>query len=230
MSIETRLNPLRKDVFMDFHLIRNKLNYKIFILCCFTLLTMNAHSTPNPITIDNISANGSGCPDGTYTITIAPDQQTFSVLFDRATVFSNNSDKLDSKVCELTITANVPAGWGINKHTLDYRGFSQVDPGSKAFHRNIYYLLNSRKKWVHYGSKLKKFDSDFNDNYIFTNIFNIHQPLEHLCKARKEIIKIQMQITARSNSKSISSAQLAVDSIDGIIEGTRVRSSCNKKI
>ncbi len=185
------------------------------------LLSQALFASASPITVQSIVANGDGCPDGTASITLSPDQRSFSVLFDQALVQTSNSLEIENKTCELTIVSNVPAGWKFNMHATDYRGFSQVDPGSITFQRTSYYRLTSKDKWALFKRSKKEFSSDFNDNYIVSHGFKLEQPQKQRCTDHLETIKIQVQLVARSKPHRTTSAQLALDSVDGTVEGIK---------
>ncbi len=176
---------------------------------------------PSPVSIQNVSVSGSGCPEGSAAIIISPDQTAFSVLLDQSIAQSDTQTPLTQKVCELTIVSKVPAGWKFNLHTTDFRGFSQVDPGSETFQRTSYYSLSQSQKWSLIRQSKKTFTPNFNDNYFIEHLLKTEQPRRVRCVDHLETIKVQVQLVARSNKKRTTSAQIALDSVDGIVEGTK---------
>lgn len=67
-----------------------------------------------------------GCPAGSYSVVIAPDGATLSVLFDQFTLQTNASttNAKQRKVCRFSAPLRLPAGQSIGVYKVDYRGFS----------------------------------------------------------------------------------------------------------
>ena len=174
-----------------------------------------------PITIQSITAAGSACPEGTVSITIAPDNRSFSVLFDQALVQSSQDNPIENKLCELTIQSRVSAGWKFNLYSNDFRGFSQVDKSSVTFQRTSYYRLNLKNKWQLLKQSKKQFTTPFNDNYLINHKLKLEQPKVVRNEDHVETIKVQLQLVSRSSKQKQTSAQLALDSFDGMVEGSK---------
>lgn len=185
------------------------------------ILTPAALADNSPITIHSISANGSACPEGSAAITLAPDHRSFSVLFDQAVAQSSSDNPSDDKICELTIVSKVPAGWKINLHTNDFRGFSQVDKGSQALQRTSYYQLTPRRTWTLLKRGKKAFKPGFNDNYTLTQKLPVAQWKKQVCQDHLETITVQIQLASWSRTHKSTMAQLALDSFDGSVEGVK---------
>ena len=75
-----------------------------------------------------ISYNGNGCPAGTASISLSPDNLTFSILFDKflAEVTSSSLRPMDRKTCQVAIPITVPENMRVGITSVDYRGFSDV--------------------------------------------------------------------------------------------------------
>lgn len=96
----------------------------------------------DPITIKDISYNGSGCPIGTVAENVAPDKQAFTLTF--AEYIAESAPYLSlsdaRKNCQLTINLNVPQGWQFSIASFDYRGFAYLEEGMKADYSTSYYF------------------------------------------------------------------------------------------
>ena len=75
-------------------------------------------------TVEIVGANygGSGCPRGSASVTVSPDGQELSILFDKFIALGNNSRE-SRKSCNLTIPIKVPQGYQISLYDADYRGY-----------------------------------------------------------------------------------------------------------
>ncbi|MEY4615939.1 MAG: hypothetical protein RJB66_899 [Pseudomonadota bacterium] len=201
-----------------------KKTFSLLVFGVLSILSSLAHSAPAEVTIQSISTSGEGCPEGQTAVTIAPDQKSFSVLFDQLLTESNQQTPLSQKECYLTITSKVPAGWRYVFHADDYRGFAQSEKGSQSTLRLFYHWLNPKNRWVLIGKKQKQFNTNFNDNFTIHKDAKILQPQRHRCEEHLETVHIQIQMRSRSQTKMVTSSQMAIDSFDGRIEG--LKQSC----
>ena len=86
-----------------------------------------------------------GCPAGSYTIVLAPDGTTLSVLFDRFTLQTTAASSLakQRKVCRFSAPLSLPAGKSIGVYKVDYRGFSRLAARQDA-ELDVQYFLGPR--------------------------------------------------------------------------------------
>ena len=95
-------------------------------------------------TIDGsgVIANGSGCPQGTVQSLVSPDQTALTIAFSQYTAAAgpsfNGADR--RKACTTTVPIRIPAGytWGIT--TVTYRGYADLQEGTKAYQGAKYYF------------------------------------------------------------------------------------------
>ena len=75
-----------------------------------------------------------GCPAGSYTVVLAPDGATLSVLFDQFTLRTTaaTANAKQRKVCRFSAPLSLPAGRSIGVYKVDYRGFSRLAVGQDA--------------------------------------------------------------------------------------------------
>jgi hypothetical protein len=88
---------------------------------------------------------GTGCPAGTASAVLSPDQKTLSVLFDQyqAEAGGVSGRTLDRKSCNLAIPVHVPQGFSISIFQIDYRGFAAVPYGGLARFNVEYFFAGS---------------------------------------------------------------------------------------
>ena len=110
----------------------------------------NAIVPADPVTIKDITANGSGCPLGTVAQNISEDKQAFTLTFSEF-VAETGPDTLSSqarKNCVVTLTLKVPVGWQYSVGSFNYRGFMGLDEGIKATHSTTYFFQGQPKNLV----------------------------------------------------------------------------------
>jgi hypothetical protein len=102
-------------------------------------------STPPPsdkIVVDLVSVNGSGCPSGTASVAVSPDNTAFTVTYSNymAQVGPNAKPTDFRKNCQLGVVVHVPQGFTYAIAQADYRGFAHLEPGASGQERANYYF------------------------------------------------------------------------------------------
>jgi hypothetical protein len=75
---------------------------------------------------------GTGCPSGSASVTLSPDQKSLSIIFDSFMVESDRHRRIDRKNCNIAIPVHVPQGYSISIIDTDYRGFVSLPRGATA--------------------------------------------------------------------------------------------------
>lgn len=86
------------------------------------------------------TARGSGCPAGTMRVAFAPDNLSFSVLFDQfvAEVGQGSRQRRDVMTCNVMIPVEIPAGMQMEITRVDFRGFVSVPQGGRAVLHSVF--------------------------------------------------------------------------------------------
>lgn len=94
------------------------------------------------VVIDLVTVNGSGCPPGTASVAVSPDNTAFTVTYSSYTALVGvGSTPLDfRKNCQLILHVHVPQGFTYAIAEADYRGFASLQPGASALERANYYF------------------------------------------------------------------------------------------
>jgi hypothetical protein len=84
---------------------------------------------------------GNGCPANSASVTVSPDGQKLTLLFDK--FIAQGGDPNNSrKSCNLVIPIKVPQGFQISLYDADYRGY--VAPSTSASLRSEYFFAGNR--------------------------------------------------------------------------------------
>jgi hypothetical protein len=77
---------------------------------------------------------GSGCPAGTASAALSPDNQALSILFDSYQVEAGGvtGRTVDRKSCNIAIPVHVPQGYSVAVFQVDYRGFNAIPAGGRT--------------------------------------------------------------------------------------------------
>ncbi len=84
---------------------------------------------------------GSGCPDGSASVTVSPDGQELTLLFDKF-IAEGSKARASRKSCNLSIPIKVPQGFQISLYDADYRGY--VDEETQGKLRAEYFFAGQR--------------------------------------------------------------------------------------
>lgn len=88
---------------------------------------------------------GNGCPQGSASVSLSPDNQQLSVLFDSYTVqTSAQTARIDRKSCNLSIPVSVPGGYSVSIIQVDYRGFNSLPRQARSQLSAEYFFAGSR--------------------------------------------------------------------------------------
>jgi hypothetical protein len=95
--------------------------------------------------IDGFTYAGDGCPGGSATGAVSPDQQALTVIFDQfqASAGPNASIALNRSFCQLLVDLSFDPGWQFTVFDATFRGFADLQPGVTALHQTSYYFSGS---------------------------------------------------------------------------------------
>lgn len=112
------------------------------------------------------SYGGNGCPAGTASVTVSPDESAVSILFDQfMTEAGGMSGKtIDRKSCNLILPVTVPNGYSVAVFQVDYRGFNAVPSGGYNRFEAEYFWAGAR------GPKItRQFSGPITDSFTLTD-------------------------------------------------------------
>jgi Domain of unknown function (DUF4360) len=112
-------------------------------LATATLMTafMSPAFAAAKVEITGAGYGGSGCPGGSANVTVSPDGQELSILFDKFIALGNKPSE-SRKSCNLSIPIKVPQGYQISLYDADYRGY--VAPKTSGRLRAEYFFAGQR--------------------------------------------------------------------------------------
>lgn len=131
---------------------------------------------------------GTGCPAGSASVTLSPDQSSLSILFDSYVVQAgtDTGKRIDRRSCNVAIPVTVPQGYSVAVFQIDYRGFNALPAGGRS-QFNVEYFLAGRRG----PGYAKTWYGPLTDNYTLTDTLLAEAVVWSACGA---------QVTLRSNS------------------------------
>ncbi len=103
--------------------------------------SMTAPASAAQVEIRGASYGGNGCPANSASVSVSPDGQELTILFDKFIALGNNANE-SRKSCNMSIPIKVPQGFQVSLYDADYRGY--VAPGTRGTLRAEYFFAGSR--------------------------------------------------------------------------------------
>lgn len=168
--------------------------------------------------IESFTTSGAGCPNGSVSVTMDPDGNSITVLYDRFQLQALGSSLPNVEMkCKIEAVIRKPKLMGFSVESVDFRGFVQLDRGVRA----------AQKVKVQAGSskRLRKLSGDFGyerwqgplaQSYLLTTVSPFEAPEVLNCipfsKKTKMSIESKIQISGAGGGRQ---GLLAVDTADG---------------
>lgn len=107
----------------------------------------NPGPAPFPIQVQVLRVIGTGCPKGTISATLSPDQTTLSVLFDQLGTQVPAGTGFDRKQCSITLGVKFIGKYRVAIIGSDIRGFASVPAQARSTisieHRSVYSYMTT---------------------------------------------------------------------------------------
>ena len=133
---------------------------------------------------------GNGCPQGSASVILSPDNQQLSILFDSYMVQTGSGlPTVDRKSCNLSIPVTVPNGYSYSIVQVDYRGFNSLPRQARSQLNVEYFFAGSR------GVRTQKsFVGPLNDQYAVTDRLGAEAVVWSPCGA-ETIMRVNTSMT-----------------------------------
>lgn len=129
----------------------------------FAATTVHAQS---PLRLGTPAYGGTGCPAGSASVSVSPDQSSVSILFDQFLTEAGiaTGRRIDRKSCNFSIPVQVPQGYSVSVFQVDYRGYNAVPYGGQNRFDAEYFWAGARGPRIS-----RQFRGPLNDTYTVTD-------------------------------------------------------------
>ncbi len=110
-------------------------------LAAASIATSMAPASAAQVEILGATYGGSGCPNNSASVSVSPDGQELTILFDKFIAMGNDATQR-RKSCQMSIPIKVPQGFQISLYDADFRGY--VAPRTQANLRSEYFFAGNR--------------------------------------------------------------------------------------
>jgi hypothetical protein len=102
------------------------------------------------ITLDVVTVNGSGCPAGTASVSVLPDNSGFRINYSdfRAEAGGGAAPTAFRENCQVNLNVHIPQGFTFAIARADYWGRARLAAGATALQRSNYYYQGSSENNV----------------------------------------------------------------------------------
>lgn len=151
---------------------------------------------------------GTGCPTGTISVTLSPDNKALSLLFDQYQVQAGGTSgrSFDRKSCNVAIPVHVPQGLSVSVLDVDYRGFNHLASGGSSQFNVEYFFAGGR------GPAFRKsFYGPLDSDYTISNQIVAESMVWSGCGVD---VNLRTNSSMRVNTRNNAEALATVDSED----------------
>lgn len=151
---------------------------------------------------------GTGCPDGSASVTLSPDAKSLSIIFDEYFVEAGGSTNksFDRKSCNIAIPVFVPQGLSVSILNIDYRGYNNIPSGAKSTFAVEYFFAGAKGPTFE-----KSFNGPIDDDYLINNKLQASALVWSACGAS---VNLRTNSSIRVQTKQNKEALATVNSQD----------------
>lgn len=151
---------------------------------------------------------GTGCPSGSVSTTLSPDEKSLSLIFDEYAVSAGGTTgrSFDRKSCNVAIPVHVPQGYSVAVLAVDYRGFNHLPAGASSQFNVEYFFAGSR------GPAFRRnFGGPLDSDYTISNELQAESVVWSACGAD---VNLRTNSSMRISTVRNAEAMATVDSED----------------
>ncbi len=173
---------------------------------------------PGVIYVNVLTANGSGCPDGSADAVVSPDRQGFTVIYSEYLVkVGPGASPTDfRKNCQLNVEVRVPQGFTYGIAKVDYRGFGKLEKGATGMEKANYYFSGmSQSTTIPHN-----WNGPYNDNWQATDEVPVGAVAFAPCGEKRNFnINTELRVNLGTSNPKLTSFMI-MDSTDGGLKTT----------
>jgi hypothetical protein len=153
---------------------------------------------------------GSGCPEGSASVTLSPDLKYISLIFDSYVAESGVSNRrpVDHKTCDFLIPIHLPAGLALSIVAIDYRGYVLLPDNSSSAKFFVKYFLAGAMG----APFVKNWSGPIDSDYVFENNLAVSNRVHSACGGDVEM-RVSSTMSVK-NARRVADALASVDSGD----------------
>jgi len=172
---------------------------------------------PNPsgMYIAKLTANGTGCPAGTWEASISDDGKAFTVTFSGYEAIVEPGKAFAIKDCTLGLDIQTPQGFSFAVSSFYYQGYALLDAkGMSARQSAKYYFMGNPAS----GSEnVRQMSGPMDESYIFSDEVPAANMVWSRCGTQRRLNALT-RLVLRNNAAKTGSGYLNTASVDGELQ------------
>lgn len=170
---------------------------------------------PNGAYFAKVTANGSGCPAGTWDAAISDDGQTFTLRFSQYETTIDRGQAISIKDCQLAIKLHSPQGLSYAVSSFYYSGYAFLDTnGMSAAQTAKYYFQGNPIASADNRSDLR---GPLDKEYVFTDNIGTLDMVWSKCGVDRDL-NVATRVMLRNNPRKTGSGYISNTTVDGSVE------------
>jgi Domain of unknown function (DUF4360) len=169
---------------------------------------------PNGSYFASVTANGTGCPVGSWDASIAADGQTFTVRFSAYEASVNPGILLSVKDCQLAINLHSPQGLSYSVGEIFYSGYAFLDRAGMTGRQTAKYYFQGNPVASSDGRSTLTGPKD--DAYTFNDNVGIADLVWSKCGVDRNL-NVQTRLTLQNDAAKSGTGYLNTSAVDGSI-------------
>jgi len=178
-------------------------NMPRYVLLLSALMLSAPVFAQDDISLGEPGYGGSGCPDGTVSVTLSPDHKSLSLLFDQyqLSVGGDTGRGFDRKSCNIAIPVHVPQGLSVSILKVDFRGFNHLPQSATSQFNVEYFFAGTRGPAFQ-----RRFRGPLDEDYLINNQITAEAIIWSGCGADVNLrTNSSMKLSTVSNREAMAS-------------------------
>ena len=171
------------------------------------------------ISITSLNYQGSGCPQGSVYADLSPDEEVFTLSFDKFTVIKEGpkAPNKQSKDCTINLTIKKPKNYGFKFLSFSLEGAGDLEKNLKATQILKIKTKNTPERTTKRNITL---EGPYSDNYQRSEEFDLSKLSWASCGKKNAKIKIKTKITISPfpHSQNKQFGFMSVDQTEGFVK------------
>jgi len=161
----------------------------------------------------NVTANGTGCPDGSWDVAISEDGETFTLRFNAYEARVSPGTAFDIKDCQLEIALASPEGTSFSVASFTYQGFVFLEKeGMSAQQTSNYFFRRERED----AANTNDMPGPKEESYMVTDEVGPRRAGWSACR-REETLKVSTRLILKNDENQSGEGYINSAVLDGAL-------------
>ncbi|MET0340479.1 MAG: DUF4360 domain-containing protein [Polyangiales bacterium] len=165
---------------------------------------------PDGVYFADVTANGTGCPAGTWQTSLSPDGQTFTTTFSAYETMVDPQTMISIKDCYLAIKLHTPQGLSFSVTNFYYAGYALLEQGITGRQFASYYFQGNPVQQAQVRTDLS---GPYDSSYLFTDEVPITDTVWSPCGTTRDLNVVTRLRLQNSNPRR--NGYMNLSAIDG---------------